>query len=220
MGWAGPALADRYRIAGVRAILVLSDINRAYQEYMFPGVPVFQLRLAIDEALFHHGGAKRPRIAFMPRRGMRDAEMLIGMLRNRGLLDGFDLVPIDGTSEARVAETLRESLCFLALSSREGFGLPAAEAMACGCIVIGYTGNGGDEFFDSDHAYPIEDGNLLEFTSAIEHVLSLYREDPGFLETMGRKASKKILEKYGRLTAEAESLIQWKALLHDYFGAT
>jgi glycosyltransferase involved in cell wall biosynthesis len=219
MGWFGPALVDRYRVAGVRAILVLSDINRTYQEHMFPGLPVFQLRLAIDEALFHHDEAKRPRIAFMPRRGKRDAEMLIGMLRNQGLLDGFDVIPIDGMSEARVAETLRESLCFLALSSREGFGLPAAEAMACGCIVVGYTGHGGDEFFDPDHTFPIEDGNLLEFSSAIEHILSLYREDPGFLDAMGRRASKKILGKYGRSLAEEENLAQWTALLRDHFGA-
>jgi hypothetical protein len=218
-GFSGTALADTYRSAGVRAVLVLSDINRAYQEYMFPGFPVFQMRLAIDETLFCPGKEKRPQIAFMPRRGQRDAEMLIGMLRNRGLLDGFDVTPIDGMDEGRVAEKLRESLCFLTFSSREGFGLPAAEAMACGCVVVGYTGHGGDEFFSSDHAFPIVDGNLLEFASAMEQVLALYREDPGSLVAMGRRASKKILGKYSRQLAEAESLAQWKALFHDCFDA-
>ena len=38
--------------------------------------------------------------------------------------------------------TLRESAIFLSFSLREGLPLPPAEAMACGCVVIGFHGFG------------------------------------------------------------------------------
>ena len=57
-------------------------------------------------------------------------------------------------SEAAVADILRESQVFLSFGHPEGFGLPPAEALACGCLVIGYHGGGGREYFGPAGAYP------------------------------------------------------------------
>jgi glycosyltransferase involved in cell wall biosynthesis len=42
---------------------------------------------------------------------------------------------------------LKESLLFLSFVNGEGLGLLAVEAMSCGCVVVGYDGMGGKEFF-------------------------------------------------------------------------
>ncbi len=49
-------------------------------------------------------------------------------------------------SREKVAEELKKSNIFLNIGYPEGFPFPPLEAMACGCIVVGYTGGGGNEF--------------------------------------------------------------------------
>ena len=45
-----------------------------------------------------------------------------------------------------VALALQEALLFLSCGHPEGFGLPLAEAIACGCLVVGYHGLAGRDF--------------------------------------------------------------------------
>jgi glycosyltransferase involved in cell wall biosynthesis len=49
-------------------------------------------------------------------------------------------VEIDGLPESEVAQRLLGSSIFLSTQDREGCPLPALEAMACGCVVAGYSG--------------------------------------------------------------------------------
>jgi hypothetical protein len=51
-------------------------------------------------------------------------------------------VPIDGMPETEVARMLDANAIFFSTQNGEGYGLPAAEAMARGCIVTGYRGTG------------------------------------------------------------------------------
>ena len=45
-----------------------------------------------------------------------------------------------------VANARKEALLFLSCGHPEGFGLPLAEAIACGCMVVGYHGLAGRDF--------------------------------------------------------------------------
>jgi hypothetical protein len=51
-------------------------------------------------------------------------------------------VEIDGVPEPQVAAIFRANAIFFSAQDLEGFGLPALEAMACGCVVAGYAGTG------------------------------------------------------------------------------
>jgi glycosyltransferase involved in cell wall biosynthesis len=52
-------------------------------------------------------------------------------------------VQIDNLPEGEVAQRFRANSVFLSTQYLEGFGLPALEAMACGCLVAGYKGTAG-----------------------------------------------------------------------------
>ena len=54
------------------------------------------------------------------------------------LLADFEIVPFINISQNEVIRILKDSLIFLSFGYPEGFGLPAAEAMACGCVTIGF----------------------------------------------------------------------------------
>jgi hypothetical protein len=64
-------------------------------------------------------------------------------------------------SEKQFAEELRRAKVFIAHSFPEGLGLPPLEAMASGCIVVGFTGGGGGDFMNhGDNAFVVhEDGD-------------------------------------------------------------
>jgi glycosyltransferase involved in cell wall biosynthesis len=76
-------------------------------------------------------------------------------------------MPIDGLDEDQVALHLSQSRIFLSFSYLEGCPLPPLEAAFAGNYVIGYTGQGGKEYWDPEIFIEIEHGNLLQFTRSI-----------------------------------------------------
>lgn len=90
------------------------------------------------------------RIAYMPRKNKALAAQIKAMFQSRSVrnpdLPSVEWVPIEGQSQQGVAELLRGSHIFLAAGYPEGCPLPPLEAMASGCVVVGYAGLGGFDY--------------------------------------------------------------------------
>ncbi|WP_238555543.1 glycosyltransferase [Chryseobacterium sp. P1-3] len=99
-------------------------------------------------------------------------------------------------NEQEVAQHLKESAFFLSFNHREGFGLPPVEAMACGCFVIGYSGQGGKEYFKEEFSCLIEEGNIIDFVEKIENHALEYTTNPNLFFEKGRIASQFVLDNY------------------------
>ncbi len=170
----GPAVAPYMNNPDLTAVLTVSEDNTAVIKYAFPGVHVRCVRHWIDSTLYHPPGCpKKRRIAYMPRRRAREAAEVLELLRLRGVLNNWEVVAIDGRKEAEVADLLRAAQIFLSFSHLEGLGLPPLEALACGCLVVGYHGFGGREFFQPPFATSVEDGNVVAFAQAVEDIINL-----------------------------------------------
>jgi glycosyltransferase involved in cell wall biosynthesis len=89
-------------------------------------------------------------------------------------------------TEAETASVLRESAVFLSLNEREGFGLPPLEAMASGCVVVGFHGGCGRVYMRPDVAIPIDDGEVITFARQVESVLQRFGDED--LERMRESA--------------------------------
>jgi glycosyltransferase involved in cell wall biosynthesis len=179
------------------SMLTVSDDSAALLRHTFPTVAVRQARAVLDSDVFHPGSRPGGRqLAFIPRRRPQEREQLLHVLRSRGVLEGWRLVPIEGYTEAQTAELMRSSAIFLSFSDREGFGLPPVEAMASGCYVIGYTGNGGREYFDASYSAPVAESDLLAYAVAVEAAIRRYEEDPASLAKDGQAASEAVLGRY------------------------
>jgi hypothetical protein len=185
-----------YRHPDVRAAVVVSEDSAGYLRYAFPGLPVHRVRYGIDPALYAYQPDKQPLVAFMPRKQAEDARQVLHLLKLRKALDGFTPLPIDNCTEAEAAAKLRSARVFLSFGHPEGFGLPPAEAMACGCITIGYHGNGGREFFTPEFAYPVAAGDILGFARTAEQVLEHCRHDPEGVANLAARASAFIHQRY------------------------
>ncbi len=133
------------------SFVAVSDPVARYIELAL-GVRPPILRPAIDPARFFPPPAKPDpapvRVAFMPRKNKALAAMIQQVAAARAPRTGLSLawVPIDGLPPDGVAETLRSCHVFLATGFPEGCPLPPLEAMACGCVVAGFSGFGGFDY--------------------------------------------------------------------------
>jgi hypothetical protein len=212
--FAGTAAGAPYaEVAGIEALLTVSQDNAALLRHAFPDIAVHIARVVVDERLFHPGASPAGRsLGYMPRRRADEQEQLLHILRGRGVLDGWELVAIDGLTEAQTAEALRGCAVFLSFSEREGFGLPPAEAMASGAYVVGFTGLAGRDYFDPGFCAPVAEADLLAFAVAAEQALTQHRKDPEVLAAAGRAAAKHVLAHYHEDGLRADLLAFYESL--------
>jgi hypothetical protein len=209
----GSGVSWPYTHPDVLGAIVASDYARSYLLHAFPSLKLHRVRLAVDPTLFHDGEPKQQRIAYMPRKNAADAQNVLGQLAARGVLDGYEVVPLVGLSNEETAAQLRQALIFLSLGYQEGFGLPAAEALACGAVVVGYHGNGGREFLLPDFAYPVPTADLLAFAAAVETALDLHRNDGEAFRRRARAGAAFIAERHAPEREEADLVAAWRAIL-------
>jgi glycosyltransferase involved in cell wall biosynthesis len=177
------------------AALTISEDSAEYLRFAFPALKVTVVSNAIDPEVFNSALHPPPRrIAMMPRKRPHDAQQILRLLGAR--LRGWEVAAIESSSEAEVAAALRYSPIFLALGKQEGFGLPAAEAMASGCFVVGFPGFGGREIFDPTVSAPVEDGDVLAAARELAAAMGAYEDRPEEVRAAGARARDHVIERF------------------------
>ncbi|SFV27651.1 Glycosyl transferases group 1 [Devosia crocina] len=178
-------------------IVTVSSYSAEMMSQAFPSLRVDRIHLSIDEELFFcPQGSRARKLTFMPRRAGNDIHQVLGLLNGRDILKDWNIVALDNLTHREVAAELRSSRIFLAFTYQEGFGLPAAEAMACGNFVIGYHGCGGREFFDPAFSAPVPTGDVLGFAQEIENAVRSSAEDEAWLSTRAQRSAEFIRTNY------------------------
>jgi len=202
-----------YKEEKVIAAMVVSEDSKQYLNYVFPGMKIFRVHNSIDPNLFFFQSEKEKQICFLPKKNYDEFVQLVNILKQRNMLKGWKLVPIENKSQKELAKIFRKSLLFINLAYQEGFGLPSAEAMACGCSVIGYHGMGGKEFYRPEFCFPVETGKIVEAARTVEQVLELFRGDPQSLHAKAYKASEFIRRNYSPEVQKTDVLKFWNTIL-------
>ncbi|HEV8378612.1 MAG TPA: glycosyltransferase family 4 protein [Tepidisphaeraceae bacterium] len=196
----------------VMATIVVSEDNRKFLKCVFPRMPIYRIRYSINPKLYYPQPKKR-QICVMPRKNIEDVKQVLHILRLHRALEGWKVVLIDKFTEAQTAAVMRESAIFLNFGSPEGFGLPAAEAMACGCIVIGYDGFAGREFMDEGRAYIVPLGDILRFVGLARSVMKEWEADPQRFEARLASARRLITEEYSPERESGDIVGCWNEIL-------
>jgi glycosyltransferase involved in cell wall biosynthesis len=111
--------------------------------------------------------------------------------------------------EAEVAQRLGESAIFLSLSRLEGVGLPPLEAMASGCLVVGFTGGGGAEFARDDNGFWCSPDDLVGAADALARAVAVFEGDSAGYEVR-RDAGMRTASQYNLGRLERELLAFWR----------
>jgi len=205
-------LRTPYTHPDVLATLTVSEDNLQYLCHAFPALRLVRLHYGIDSRLFS-ARPKHNRITLMPRKNAEEVVQVINIMKHRGALRGYEIVPIDGRPEREVAALLGECRFFFSFGYPEGCPLPPLEAMSCGCVVVGYHGWGGREYLLPEFSYPIEVGDVLNFAMAGERALRDAAADPARFDGMGRRAAAFVHEHYSLTREENDIVTFWKNML-------
>lgn len=136
------------------------------------------------------------RVLALPRKNAKDIEKIISLAN--GL--GYDFVFADALTESELIDEYHKADIFLASGYPEGFGLPPLEAMACGAVVVGFTGGGANEFMiHKKTALVAKDGDV----DKVAGYLAELKKDIELKENI-RKGGLNISQKYTRKRTEKQ----------------
>ena len=163
--------------------------------HIFPNVSnkVIKINLSVDSNRFIYRNKKNI-ITYMPRKLAGDFHILKIFLNSR-LSSKWKLLPIENLEERKLNEYLCKSKLFLSFSDFEGFGLPPVEAALAGNIVIGYTGEGGKEYWKEPIFHRIFKGDILNFSKKILYFTNKKYDHSKWLYKT-KKSRKKLLLTY------------------------
>ena len=173
--------------------LVVSDATEAIVRRCFPGLPCYRVPPAVACLPEAPATVRRAAIAYMPRKLPELARWLrtVWPWAFPDLAD-VEWVEIDGLPHAQVLDCLAQSRYFVSLQHSEGLGLPALEAMAAGCLVVGFAGIGGREYARPDNGLWVADGDGPALLEALGQALRAERDQPGAFDATrdtGRRAA-------------------------------
>ncbi len=160
----------------------------------------------IETQIFKPGRIKEKLFTYMPRKNSRDAAIVTALMHQQPWFRGWSLQAIDGLPQQQVACLLKKSLGFLSFGHPEGFGLPLAEAGACGCALIGYSGLGGREILaiakGERVGWEVEYGDWQGFLVGAEALIRNVKKEPKEVVGHLQSLSKQIRHRYS-----------WKAMV-------
>lgn len=123
---------------------------------------------------FFSPAEKRLQIAFAPRKRPIETSFIVGTFKSRFPdLAHIPWVSLVNVSRQACAEAMAQSAIYAAFPRLEALGLMNLEAMASGCHVVGYTGNGGDEYATDDNGTWIKEGDYETFAVKLKEACDL-----------------------------------------------
>lgn len=190
----GKFAPNSYLIKDLEKVIVVSKDNYYYLKKMYPNLNIAIVRNSIDSKKFSYEIAKKKQVAYMSRKNAAHVEKIVSQLQVSQDAKEWSFVDINQVSENQVASILKKTSIFISTGHPEGFGLPIAEALACGCKVIGYDGMGGRELFEQCEADSVEYGNIGEVVHKVEEHIRILNK--GYNSMMRKVDSDFILNYY------------------------
>ena len=169
-------------------ILTISDDTNNCLTHIFPNLKskIFKVILSIASSKLKIK-KKENLITYMPRKLGSDSHILSFFLK-QNLPSNWRILSLNDLNEEELFKYLTLSKIFLSFSDLEGFGLPPLEAALAGNKVIGYTGEGGKEYWKNPLFQEVPKGNILEFS---KQVLSFIKKnDPYWYKKVNRYRQK------------------------------
>jgi len=178
--WNLPAGQD-WRTFGIERVITKSPLIQEYLRWSMEIEATLISEYVDGDRYRYTPEAKRPKVCYLTRKE-RSAAWLQSVLCAKGRpFNEFEWMPLRELSEDEYARQLREATVYVSTNMQEGMNTSILEAMACGCLVVGYSGIGGF-YMEGDgearNCVLVENGNVPALGEQLEMVLRRLSADP------------------------------------------
>ena len=149
-------------------ILSYSDDITNCVKLTFPKLKtkIIKIKISIKSTEKNNVKKKKKLITYMSRKLPQHSFYVVSFLKKH-LPKEWSLKDLNNISEKEVYKNLLNSKIFLAFSNLEGLGLPPLEAALAGNYVIGYTGEGGKDYWKKPIFTEIYSGDIRNFVKQV-----------------------------------------------------
>ena len=152
---------------GAEFILSISNNTTQCIQTIFPKYKKKIIKINLSCGIKYKNIKKKNIITYMPRKLSDHSSKLLFFLKPN-LPKNWKIIELSNNmTTEEVYQWLSKSKIFLSFSDMEGLGLPPIEAAISGNKVIGYTGEGGREYWKKPIFQEIPKGNIILFTKTI-----------------------------------------------------
>ncbi len=163
-----------WRSYGIERVMTKSPLIKEYLRWSM-GIESTLISEYVNEARYRFTPEqKRPKVCYLTRKE-RSAAWLHSILCAKGApFTEFEWMALRGLSENEYAHHMREATVYVSTNMQEGMNTSVLEAMACGCLVVGYSGIGG-VYMEGEGAGQncilVENGNVPALGKQLEQTL-------------------------------------------------
>ncbi|HET7086126.1 MAG TPA: glycosyltransferase [Rhizomicrobium sp.] len=194
-------------------VLVNSDFCAAKLKELGVTHPMTRVRPAVPD--YFRAATKYLAIAYAPSKRPLEALFLPHYFRSQAPeFAGVTWMPLSGKPRRECAAILGMAAIFASFALWEGLGLMNLEAMASGCHVVGYTGEGGKEFATAENGDWIAEGDHARFVAALKAACADFRDGGGAKARAGRATA----GQFSTANFEQELLHAWQLILGENIG--
>ncbi|MBN1850760.1 MAG: glycosyltransferase [Deltaproteobacteria bacterium] len=210
-----------YLDSDIKAVIVVSEHNREYLEFAYPGVKIYRTFNGVEDKKFTYQPVqqKKKQIACLPAKNPLDLAQVFHILSSRSVqglnqTGDYQWSFIENLSETDVIRTLQDSLIFIFLSTEEGFPLMPLEAMLSGCLVVGYKAGPLLECLNNGNSFLCPKGDALAVARTIEDITTSLQSNAADLQTVSLAALNKAGE-YSPKREEESIITAWEGIVGD-----
>lgn len=207
---------ERWQDLGITHVLTKSLVIQRYLQWSMDLSATLVAEYVDPARYFYAPDEKKAQIAYLTRKDT-SGEWLQGIFQRKGApFNAYTWLPLRNLDEATYAQHLRASTIYLATTMQEGMHVSVLEAMACGCLVVGYAGVGGNAYMvgagEGQNCILVENGNLPLLGEVLEATLHtlLTTQQPELQLIANARAT---AQAYQDPAAEAQSLQRFFAEL-------
>ena len=174
-------VGENWKDYGIRHAITPSPFIKNFLEWGM-GLEVTLIGNYVDTEAYHYDPSlKIPKISYMARKDL-SGEILNAIFRRKESPAGkYRWIYLKDLDEETYGNQVLESRIFLATSTQEGMPTSILEAMAAGCLVLGFSGMGGEDYMvgngQKQNCFLVENGNYPALGKLLERITDGWQSD-------------------------------------------
>ncbi|GGF51736.1 hypothetical protein GCM10011519_27190 [Marmoricola endophyticus] len=161
----------------VAVVSTSEAITRFVEALVADRIPVERATVLVDDDFFLDQPKQRLVTCVESRRPGDVAALGHLLARSPHLPEGWRFQVVGGLGKTELARVLAETAVYVSTADHDGFSLMGAEALAAGCDVVGFHGDGAREYLRPEFSTVVDDPDLVGLRDAVVAAAREFDED-------------------------------------------